>query len=508
MLRSTLRHPWLVAALSLTLLAACAAPQKTGKPAAPPTKAALASQPTAAELPARLHSILNRLEKTGATYTSRIVLWPQGREIFAHDCDAPYTPASNMKILTSTTALDLLGADCTLKTYLARDGDDLWLIGGGDPALGDPRLAKKYNHHITAVFDDWAQVLVQRGIKEISGNLYYDDAILDAEHVHKTWGESTLHWYGAPIAGLAFNDNCVDITVRPTEYGHPADFSIVPPLPSLKVINECVSRPRHDPTLVKLPGENTYKLTGTCAKEEELKSKPVEDAGRFTAEVLRMQLAAQGITIAGEIRHAPQPLGGKYPPPANKLIATAETPLREVLGRVNTNSNNMMADTLCKLAGRAFAARQGRDVPGSWADGGLAIHAFLKAGGIDDRAVVVADGSGLSDENKVTARVLTELFARMKSRPDADLFVDSLAKGGINGTLEKRYAGYENHVFAKTGQIDGVRALSGYAKAKCGQWVIFSIIYNHIPGEVEPYEALQDEAVKLLIDRPWNEDGK
>jgi len=38
--------------------------------------------------------------------------------------------------------------------------------------------------------------------------------------------------------------------------------------------------------------------------------------------------------------------------------------------------------------------------------------------------------------------------------------------------------------------------------------VIFSIIYNHIPGEVEPYEALQDEAVKLLIDRPWNEDGK
>ncbi len=503
MLSPTPRRPWLLAtAACILFLTACAAPQRSGKPSA------ASSQPAAAELPARLHSILNRLESTGATYTSRVMLWPQGRELFAHDCDAPYTPASNMKILTSTTALDLLGANGVLKTYLARDGDDLWLIGGGDPALGDPRLAKKYNMKITAVFDDWAEVLVQRGMKEVPGHLYYYDGILDEEHVHQTWGESTLHWYGAPIAGLAFNDNCVDITVSPGEDGRPAHYELVPPLPSLTVINECLSGSKHEPVLVKLPGANTYKLTGTCAKKEELKSKPVEDAGAFAAEVLRRQLAAHGILVRGEIRRAPQPLGGTLVPPADKLVATAETTLRDVLGRVNTNSNNMMADTLCKLAGRAFAARHGRDVAGSWADGGRAIHAFLQAHGIDDRAVVVADGSGLSDDNKVTARVMTDLFALMKSRPDSDLFLDSLAKGGINGTLDKRFAGYEGHVFAKTGQIDGVRALSGYAKAKCGQWVIFSIIYNHIPGEVEPYEALQDEAVKLLIDRPWNNDGK
>jgi D-alanyl-D-alanine carboxypeptidase/D-alanyl-D-alanine-endopeptidase (penicillin-binding protein 4) len=98
--------------------------------------------------------------------------------------------------------------------------------------------------------------------------------------------------------------------------------------------------------------------------------------------------------------------------------------------------------------------------------------------------------------------LLTDLFAVMLARPDGDAYVDSFAKGGVNGTLEQRFAGLAGHVFAKTGYIGGVRALSGYVKTYGGEWLTFSIIYNNIPGAVEPYEALQDEAVRLLVRWP------
>ena len=154
------------------------------------------------------------------------------------------------------------------------------------------------------------------------------------------------------------------------------------------------------------------------------------------------------------------------------------------------------------LTGQAYAARQGRRVPGSWADGDQAIRAFLRKCEIDDRQLVVADGSGLSEDNKLTSRLLTDLFAVTLSQPAGRSFLDSLAKGGVNGSLQKRFAGLEGRVFAKTGYIGGVRALSGYVRTNQDQWLTFSIIYNNIPGSVKPYEALQDEAVRLLIHWP------
>ena len=176
--------------------------------------------------------------------------------------------------------------------------------------------------------------------------------------------------------------------------------------------------------------------------------------------------------------------------------------MRDIIGRINTNSQNFFAEALCKLTGQAFAARHGRQVPGSWADGDKAVRAFLHRCKIDDQQLELADGSGLSVDNRVTARMLTDLLAAMRRRPDSAVFVDSLAQGGVNGTLQKRFAGLEGRVFAKTGYISGVRALSGYVRTAADEWLAFSIIYNKIPGDVKPYEALQDEAVRLLVDWP------
>ena len=147
--------------------------------------------------------------------TARVVELPSGRELYARDVDVPYTPASNMKVPVSAAGLDMFGGDHVFMTYLAIDGDDLWVIGTGDPGIGDPRLARARGELPTAVFDAWADALVDRGVTHIPGNLYYFEGLLDDELTHPTWGDDVLHWYGAPVTGLNFNDNCVDFTIHP-----------------------------------------------------------------------------------------------------------------------------------------------------------------------------------------------------------------------------------------------------------------------------------------------------
>jgi D-alanyl-D-alanine carboxypeptidase/D-alanyl-D-alanine-endopeptidase (penicillin-binding protein 4) len=454
-------------------------------------------------LTARLDEILNRLEDTGATVTARVVQLPSRRELYAQDVDVPYTPASNMKITVSATGLDMFGPKHTFKTYLAIDGDDLWVIGTGDPGIGDPRLAKRRGSTTTGVLDDWADALERRGISRIAGDLYYYDGALDDEWIHPSWASADLlHWYATPTTGLNFNDNCVDITIFPTEEGQPVRYEVMPPVENITVINECLTGSEHDPNIAKLPEGDIYRLYGTCNEQAELKSKPVGNPGAFFCDALRTHLASRGIIIDGETRRAALPLGGSIPPQRDRIVAVHETNVRDIIGRINTNSQNFFAEALCKLTGQAYAAKRGRQVPGSWGDGEKAIRAFLRRCGIDDQHLVVADGSGLSENNKVTSRLLTDLFAAMYFHPDRETFRNSLAKGGVDGTLQKRFEGLEGRVFAKTGYIEGVRALSGYVRTNDDRWLTFSIIYNRIPESVEPYEKLQDEAVRLLIHWP------
>ncbi|MBU0640467.1 MAG: D-alanyl-D-alanine carboxypeptidase/D-alanyl-D-alanine-endopeptidase [Planctomycetes bacterium] len=457
------------------------------------------------QLTARLDEILERLADTGATVTARVVELPGRRELYARDSDVPYTPASNMKIPVSAAGLDMFGLEHTFKTYLVLDGDDLWVLGTGDPGIGDPRLARRYGSSTTGVLDEWADALARRGISRIAGDLCYDDRALDDEWVRATWGEDTLHWYGAPTAGLNFNDNCVDITIYPTVAGQPVRYEVVPPVQNITVVNECVTGAEHAPTIEKLPAGDIYKLGGTCAEQAALKSKPVGNPGAFFCDALRTHLAARGIVIEGQTRRATEPLDRLLSSTPHEIIVVHVTNMPDVLRRINTNSQNFFAEALCKLTGQAYRARQGHHVRGSWADGSAAIHAFLREAGIDDRQFVLADGSGLSDDNKVTTRMLTDLFAVMFARPYGEAYRDSLAKGGVNGTLEQRFAGLEGRVFAKTGYISGVRALSGYVRTYEDGWLTFSIIYNHIPGSVQPYESLQDEAVRLLVHWPYME---
>ena len=120
-------------------------------------------------LRAKLDPILHQLDDTGALVSARIIDLPNHRELYATRPDEPFTPASNMKLQTSSAGLDRLGPDHLFKTYLAMDGDDLWLIGTGDPGCGDAKIEAKYGRTTTSMLDDWSAALKARGITQIKG---------------------------------------------------------------------------------------------------------------------------------------------------------------------------------------------------------------------------------------------------------------------------------------------------------------------------------------------------
>jgi D-alanyl-D-alanine carboxypeptidase/D-alanyl-D-alanine-endopeptidase (penicillin-binding protein 4) len=456
-----------------------------------------------ATLDKRLNSVLHQLDDTGAIVGARVVQAWDGKELYATRSEDSFIPASNMKLLATAAAVDRWDGDHTFKTYLAMDGQDLWLIGTGDPGVGDPQIAKKRGGTTVTVLQQWADALKARGITHISGKLIYFDAAFEPQQIHPTWNKADLvNWYAAPIGGLNFNDNCVDITVFPTEPGQPARYELVPPVKNITINNKCVTGASGAANVEREPNANVFNITGGCRKPTTLPSRPVTDPGAFFADALRTHLASQGITIDGPTERAKKRLGDYVEPPHEKIIAVHQTRLDELLPRINKNSQNLLAEGLAKLLGRAYDQHRGIDRPASWGSANEAIRAFLHKCKIDDGHLVYSDGSGLSRTNRVTPKMISDLLLGMDKHPRSRLFFDSLGVGGVDGTINRRFTDVPNRVHAKTGYISGTRALSGYLKTDSGDWLIFSIIYNKIQGGVRPFEHMQDQACRVLMSYP------
>jgi D-alanyl-D-alanine carboxypeptidase/D-alanyl-D-alanine-endopeptidase (penicillin-binding protein 4) len=241
-----------------------------------------------------------------------------------------------------------------------------------------------------------------------------------------------------------------------------------------------------------------YTLSGHVLKTTKLESKAVTDPGAFFADALRTRMTAAGITV-DRIVHAGSPLGDSEVPAEDKVVAVHETPYIDIQNRICRNSQNLFAECADKALGKAYCTLKGDPGPGTWEKGEAAVKAFLRSYHVDDKAFRIVDGSGLSREDRVTARGITELLAAMYRHRYATAFRESLAQPGKDGTLGKgRLEELKGRVWAKTGYIGGVRSLSGYVHTKHGKWLAFSFIYNEIPGSVKRYEALQDDAVRLL----------
>ena len=442
----------------------------------------------------------------------------ESRTVFQHNATLPLGPASNLKLVTTTAALELLGPDFRFRTMLAvraapGGGHDVAIVGDGDPTLGDAEMLQKLGWGVDTVFANWAGVLKERGVARVR-NVVVDDSVFDEVFVHPNWPVEQQHKrYVAQVGGVNLNANCVDFFLRVTSYGEYVAYSTDPATEYISVANVCVTGDKNAVWLARDLGRNSVVLRGeTDASNTVPISVTVHDPSMYAATVLAETLRKSGIKVQGEAlrdRTIRQSLVEANPAQAgaDRWIPTAvhETPLATVLARANKDSMNLYAEALCKRIGHTTSGQ-----PGSWENGTAAIGAFVQSLGIDKSELVIDDGCGLSKQNEISANAVARVLSHTFAGDKRQAFLDSLSVAGADGTLEKRFrdSDLRGRVFGKTGYIAGVSSLSGYVRTKDDQWYCYSILMNGI-SDVASAKLVQEQVVKAIDNQtPRVSDGR
>ena len=443
-----------------------------------------------ADLAKRIDGIISQSSQKKVQFSIHIVEADSGSMVYSHNARELMIPASNMKIIVAAAALKYLGPYYEYKTKVGLCGDTLVVIGGGDPLLGDEETDAKYGRERGWIFKDIAAVLKRNGIETIE-DIIVDSSVFDDQRVHPSWPNEELNRsYACEVSGLNFNDNCVAITVKKNR-GKVA-VSIEPQTSFLKLVNKVVPISKGTSAVGAYRSREPNKLTvrGKCKDKVGPFNVAIERPAAFFGFLLAENLAKEGINTTGQLIEKTLDDYSNF-----RLLAEYTTPIADCLARCNKNSLGLAAEALLKTIAAANSA-DGKN--GGWDRGRELIREYLLALGIDKSQFCIDDGSGLSRKNELSAYAITEVLLNTYKSENWQLYWDSLAVGGVDGTIARYFKEqkYKGKILGKTGYISGVKSFSGLCSTEEGDY-IFSILTNNANDKTR--KAINDIA-KAIID--------
>jgi D-alanyl-D-alanine carboxypeptidase len=350
-----------------------------------------------------------------------VSVWTDGarRAVYARHTTTLLVPASNMKLVTSTTALFRWGPDHRFKTELYLPAayaaqpyaigvirGDIYLKGYGDPSLSMPAFQKNRLHIKTSSVLTFVGHLKALGVTRINGRVIGDATWFDDKKTVASWKPGLKDDCG-PLSALSVNEGLRN-------------------------------------------GER------------------VDNPPRYAARRLLEALEDAGIEVAGGAR------AGAVPDDAYLTVTVQSATLKTLLKPLNKDSDNFFAEMLVKGLGRDFRAA------GTTAAGLRVSRATMRALGLTDEMFRLADGSGLSYQNRLSAAGIAKLLRVMTTRADYTTFYASLSIAGRDGTLRKRMrdTAAEANFRGKTGTLRIASNLSGYVTSAAGHRVIVAMLMN------------------------------
>ncbi len=445
------------------------------------------------QLQSSINAIIDRPELR--RYRWGIVVQKLGgtNQLYNRDGDRLFTPASNIKLITTAVALRQLGASTRLRTsvyQLPSDGSlsNLLVVGRGDPSLRVSGL------------QSIAQQLQQHGIKQI-GQVSFDDGYFRGEQINSGWEWGDLSTDYAPaINGLMLNQNSNPLIVNSQQVGIPLKYTWKDPsLNTWQVDNRSLtvaaSQDNHVDAIA-IFGRSTIRLIGKLG----LNSAPtqidlplVNPAASFIS-AFRQSLNRLGITVdrtqlMAEISLTNLP-----------EVATINSPtIIELITETNQHSNNVYAEVLLRSIGRTHPEHYISDRDTSNL-GITLVKQHLTEMGVDPQAYSIDDGSGLSRHNLVAPTTFVRVLSAMATTPVGQIYRNSLPIAGVSGSLKNRMKGTsaQGIVRAKTGSMSGVVSLSGYINPPQYAPLVFSIILNQHDRPTAQMVEFVDEVVVLL----------
>jgi D-alanyl-D-alanine carboxypeptidase/D-alanyl-D-alanine-endopeptidase (penicillin-binding protein 4) len=376
------------------------------------------------------------------------------------------------------------------------------------------------------VLDLLAGQVEQAGVRAVDGNVVGDDSFFLDEPWGQGWKWNDLQWRSAAaVSALTFNENVVELTIAAgaessagaasEAAGAGVTEAAWAPNVDYYTLDSAMSlAPRGEtahPGLERRPGSMLARAWGTAPAGGFHAELAVEDPAEFTAAAFRQALRDHGVTVTGgaRSRHRDSIGTGDFageraeplPLLARSQLATAAAPLegRKVLAAhisvpvvqdvmvTNKVSQNLHAELLLRLLGKVHGA------DGSFEQGARVVRQFLVNAGVEDDDFFFYDGSGMSPDDRIAPRALTQLLAYAWRQPWGAAWRDTLPVAGVDGTLAERFRNspLKGRLWAKTGTLNEVNALSGYLTAASGKTLAFSILVNgRRPGSEAEAQAI------------------
>jgi D-alanyl-D-alanine carboxypeptidase/D-alanyl-D-alanine-endopeptidase (penicillin-binding protein 4) len=454
-----------------------------------------------ADLPPEIERVLtgHSVPLTHVSVLVQDVAAPQ--PVLSHLASEARSPASVMKIVTTWSALEILGPAYTWLT-------EVYFLGGFDGQKLDGNLAiKGYGDPYLVVEEVWKMLRALRrgGLKDVGGDLVLDDSWFDpsGEPEPGAFDGQPYRTYNVVPSAILMNFKAVSFQFRPDLGGARVNVTT-------------------DPVLDNLEIDNNLELgDGACAGYQAGIAFNHADAATLGEVVLdgkfsrRCNAYSLSRTVLqhdtydyGLFQSLWKEVGGQFNGKLGKIVVPADQtpalvwrsrPLGEVIRSINKNSNNVMTRQLVYTLGAEIGG-----APGTRAKGIDAINAFLKTRGIDTGSLVLQNGAGLSRDERASAALLASVLRAAHESAYAPEFIASLSLGGLDGTTRDRFDEHsgESLMHVKTGRLDHVSALAGYVHAANRKTYVVVIVMNSEDAHRGPGQELEEAVVRWVQARP------
>jgi D-alanyl-D-alanine carboxypeptidase/D-alanyl-D-alanine-endopeptidase (penicillin-binding protein 4) len=428
-----------------------------------------------------------------------------GKIIHQYNGDKSLIPASNLKLVTTATALKVLGSSYQFETQLIYDGvlkngiltGNIYIEGSGDPTLGSGRISGNLN--LDELLDLWHVKIKEAGITKVNGSIISINSIFDKNSIPDGWIWTDIgNYYGAGASGININENLYKLIFKPGKVGEGTQvLRTEPNIPGIQFDNQVKTATAGSGDNAYIYGApfSTYRLlTGTIpagVSEFEIKGS-ISDPSYLCSYLLYQTLVKNGVAVS----QIPETNNNSFAPDANskQVIYIHKSPeVKEIIKATNFYSINLYAEALLKMV----AVKSG--IKGDTKSGVKSLIGYWKSNGIDVDGMFLNDGSGLSPQTGIRPSQMTSILNFMVNDSN---FVASLPVAGESGTLWKFCKGTkaEKKIVGKSGTLSKVICYSGYVKCKNGSLNSFSVFINNYNGANSLVTSRLEKLMVLLTE--------